>query len=518
MAIGSRPARCTAGRPNVVPLHLDQSEAHPGRSVSLTKGVAASSRISRNLGSHAELAQLLAAQAVAPAVIDLRLRDPAPQRTLSDPEVLRDCPERLYRSRGNRTASQRNSGASDLPFTVSTPFPDALRPFSGCYRMALNSSVDRSDTVSRKEQLPIGCTRLIVLMIVATAIAMAQSELASGKVYVPRRAKPRCGAHATRHAALRRSTHASRQGSRHRTQDGCHTVRLVLRRRKVGGSTPERSPAPATSSAVTATVATAPGQSPGEQAVPTAPGQSPGEQAVPTAPGESPGEQMTWRPVGSLPLSDAEAAARVIRRPEQRPDNVAANDYVPTNEELAAFHSAAKEFSPLSVYVDGRDGLTDPSTDDLIQWASLKWGIPTDWLRAEYVMESDWRQSNLGDLAQVSPEWWAQYPAVAQRASDEVYESMGITQIKWKPTDEDPGTEPLRWKSTAFNVDYQASVVRYYYDGYCRWCSAGYGSGQQWNSIGAWYEPSPWDNAGAQAYVASVQTILSEKPWLLPSF
>ena len=355
--------------------------------------------------------------------------------------------------------------------------------------------------MSRKEQLWIGRIWFVVLMIVAASIAMAPSVPASGKGFVARRAKPSCRLHATRHAALRRSAHSSRQRSRHRTHNGCRTVRVVVRRRKAGRSTPARSSAPSTNSAATATVTTAPGESPGEQTT-----------------WRPPGEQTTWRPVGSLSLSDAEAAARVVHRPEQRPEDVAANEYVPTNEELAAFHSAAKEFSPLSVYVDGRDGLTTPSTDDLIQWASLKWGIPTDWLRAEYVMESDWRQSQLGDLAQVSPEWWAQYPAVAQRANDEVYESMGITQIKWKPSHEAPGTEPLRWKSTAFNVDYQASIVRYYYDGYCRWCSAGYSSGQQWNSIGAWYAPGPWTTPALRPTLQVSRQSSPKSPGSRPAF
>ena len=34
------------------------------------------------------------------------------------------------------------------------------------------------------------------------------------------------------------------------------------------------------------------------------------------------------------------------------------------------------QFNPYLQYVDGRDGMTDPSTDDLIQWAAHKWGIP----------------------------------------------------------------------------------------------------------------------------------------------
>jgi hypothetical protein len=231
--------------------------------------------------------------------------------------------------------------------------------------------------------------------------------------------------------------------------------------------------------------------------------------------------QTTWAAVGRPPLSDAEAAARVVRRPEQRPENVAANEYVPTQAEVAAFHSTATAFSPLSVYVDGRDGLAKPSTDDLIQWTSVKWGIPTDWLRAVYLEESGWKQNNLADRRQVSAEWLALYPPIALLPDDEVYETTGIAGVKWTPGPNGigPGTEPLRWKSTAFNMDYQASVVRYYY-GDCFSCRhwPGYTPGQRWNSIGAWDEPYPWRNSEAPRYIAKVQKHLSEKPWLSPSY
>jgi hypothetical protein len=262
------------------------------------------------------------------------------------------------------------------------------------------------------------------------------------------------------------------------------TVRVVVNASNGGGSTPA-------SSVATATVIAAPAG------------------------------QTTWRAVGTPPLSSAAAAARVIHRVEQRPGNVAANQYVPSTAELADFYTNATltGYGPLKAYVDGRPGLPNPSTDDLIQWASIKWGIPTDWLRAQYSKESGWTQSKLGDQATVSPAWWAQYPAAAQLANNEVYETMGITQVKWTPDGVvGAGTEPLRWKSTAFNVDYAASIVRYYYDGYCNWCGAGYSSGQEWASIGAWYEPAPWNGAGVQAYIADVQARLAAKAWLSPSF
>ena len=212
----------------------------------------------------------------------------------------------------------------------------------------------------------------------------------------------------------------------------------------------------------------------------------------------------------------------MVHHPEQRPENVAANEYVPTKAEVAAFHSAATAFSPLSVYVDGRDGLTRPSTDDLIQWTSLKWGIPTDWLRAVYLEESGWKQSSLGDIRQVSAASWSLYPAVAKLPNDEVYETMGIGGVKWTPEPNGiaPGTEPLRWKSTAFNMDYQASVIRYYYSD-CFSCSTwpGYTPGQRWNSIGAWDEPYPWQNPLAPLYISKVQRYLVERPWFTdPSF
>jgi hypothetical protein len=252
------------------------------------------------------------------------------------------------------------------------------------------------------------------------------------------------------------------------------------------------------------------------------------------APNTSSRERTTWTPLGTPPLSDAQAAAMVRHRPEQRPQNTPYNEFVPSPSEIAAFRSARNydgqrilRSNRLNAYVDGLDCMSNPSTDDLIQWASLKWGIPTDWLRAQYAKESHWYQlsglnKGLGDRAAVPPSWYRQYPLVAQIAGtreSEVYESLGITQVKWKPDNSQyPGTEPLRWKSTAFNVDFQAAQVRYFYDGYCRWCTGGYSAGQEWNSIGAWYQPRPWANGSAVSYIASVQAILAAKPWLSPGF
>lgn len=234
-------------------------------------------------------------------------------------------------------------------------------------------------------------------------------------------------------------------------------------------------------------------------------------------------EQTSWRPVGSLPLSDAEAAARVVPRPEQVPENKAANEYVPSEAELAAFHQAERPTGWIySAYVTGRPGLVKPTTDELIQWAAAKWGIPTEWLRALCYGESNWRQSHVTDQRRVPKSWYTLYPPQARIAGsneEEVYESMGITSLKWTPEgQEPPGTEPLRWKSTAFNLDFLGSQLRYYYNGLATWIKDGYRAGEAWNSVAAWFEPTPWKGSQQAWYIAYLQRILREKPWLSVNF
>jgi hypothetical protein len=234
-----------------------------------------------------------------------------------------------------------------------------------------------------------------------------------------------------------------------------------------------------------------------------------------------------WAPPGTRPLSDSQAAALVARQPENRPANATANNYVPTAAELAAFHAAQKkaahakgDFNPLGAYVTGRPGITDPSTDDLIQWVSHKWGIPTDWIRAQMVVESSWHQAQRGDVAAVGARSFRIYPGFSRVAgTDSVYQSLGIAQEKWLPDGSvGVGTEPLRWESTAFSLDYYAATVRYYYDGDCSWCTAGYRAGEAWNSIGAWYSPEPWHNAGSRGYIRAVQSALAQHLWTRPGF
>ncbi len=242
------------------------------------------------------------------------------------------------------------------------------------------------------------------------------------------------------------------------------------------------------------------------------------------------------------PLSDRQAASLVTPQREVRPDNAkpytidgvaypAANDYVPTLAQVRAFRSARSnsgqtnvQFNPYYQYVDGRDGMENPSTDDLIQWAAHKWGIPENWLRAEYVYESYWNQFMLGDDTPVPAGWYHRYPSQSRVShTPGVYQSLGITQLRWAPDGSlHPGTEPLRWSSTAFNVDYQAATLRFYYDNpqgsRSSWGDGSYVPCQAWDSIGAWYRPYPWNNPGQHGYSHAVQGLLSHREWTSSSF
>jgi len=248
------------------------------------------------------------------------------------------------------------------------------------------------------------------------------------------------------------------------------------------------------------------------------------------------------KPSTFTPLTDAQAAALVTPEPETRPLNdrpytldgrpyPAVNDDVPSAAQIRTFRSAhtssgqpALQFNPYLRYVDGRDTLHHPTTDELIQWSAHKWGIPEDWLRAEYVQESYWSQFWLGDENPVRASWYDLYPPQARVPnSSEVYRSMGITQVQWEPDGAlGPGSNPLRWESTAFNLDYQAAMVRFYYDnpGGARsaWGDSSYTPCQAWESIGGWYRPYPWGNSDQAGYISKVQANLADRAWTSSHF
>jgi autotransporter family porin len=203
---------------------------------------------------------------------------------------------------------------------------------------------------------------------------------------------------------------------------------------------------------------------------------------------------MPSPPVGRL-LGDAAAARRVRRSSwEPRPANRAVNRRMPTRSELRAFRRATRLPPRLRRRVTGHFTGT---TDETIQWAAWKWGIAPDLLRAQATVESWWRMSAVGDRGQ----------------------SFGLMQIRRTHR----GTFPLSRRSTAFNVDYAAAVLRYYYDGNAGWMAhesenaTAYRRGDLWGSVGAWYS-GRWHTAPSEEYIARVHDHMVDRTWRRPGF
>jgi hypothetical protein len=229
--------------------------------------------------------------------------------------------------------------------------------------------------------------------------------------------------------------------------------------------------------------------------------------------------QTRWRPPGSRPLTDAQAAACVRRSGENRPRNARRNARAPTAAGLRAFRGARdsagrtpSEYNPNFGYVTGRaarHGLW--STDDIIEWAAYKWGIPANLVRAQMVVESGWSMGYKGDRRDWGRPVARHYPAPAVIDEDSVWESLGIAQIRWRHTVPwNPGVKQLRWNSTGFALDWSQALLRYYYDGYCDWCGPDYRAGDADGAYRAYFSGS-W--SAGHGYAKSVRRRAASKPW-----
>lgn len=140
------------------------------------------------------------------------------------------------------------------------------------------------------------------------------------------------------------------------------------------------------------------------------------------------------------------------------------------------------------------------TTDEIFQWGAWKWGLPEDVLRAVAVGESNWEMHYNGDGGR----------------------SWGLMQIKnveqWHG-----GTYDLSRRSTAFNVDYYAGMVRHYFEVCASWMvhqthgGHSYGPGDFWGAVGSWYS-GDWHSPASERYVAYVKRRMTDKPWERPAF
>jgi hypothetical protein len=210
-----------------------------------------------------------------------------------------------------------------------------------------------------------------------------------------------------------------------------------------------------------------------------------------------PARTLVTRPHATRPLRDAVAARRVHRsRFEPRPENHAAAHRMPTRAKLRAFRK--RSTMPYARYVTGHFKGT---TDEIIQWAAIKWGFKPDLLRAVGTVESWWRMSFVGDNG----------------------DSFGLFQVRRPYHCVEPVCAQFR-DDAAFNADYYGGILRAYYDGKQTWLNdvrsengRAYRRGDVWGSVGAWFS-GRWWNAAARGYVAKVEHALATRVWRSAGF
>ncbi|CAA9432900.1 MAG: hypothetical protein AVDCRST_MAG66-3426 [uncultured Pseudonocardia sp.] len=211
-------------------------------------------------------------------------------------------------------------------------------------------------------------------------------------------------------------------------------------------------------------------------------GELPGPSGVPGEREVRTGAHWSTTPPGQPLPSDAQCAARVERDPwEPRSENSTANRTVPDGP-VVSRGWGSPEADALKSRVTGAFTGT---TDELIQWASCKWGFDPDLTRAQAVQESGWVQSARGDGGV----------------------SFGLLQIKsvvWT------GTAPWSLSSTAYNLDWSLGMRRACYEGYL-YTEEG-SRGDLWGCIGVHFS-GRWKNESALRYSDSVKRHLHSRSW-----
>jgi autotransporter family porin len=210
---------------------------------------------------------------------------------------------------------------------------------------------------------------------------------------------------------------------------------------------------------------------------------------------------VTLPPGQSLP-SDAECAAQVV----------------PSGEETRTANARYNQSRGWNKTFPGRflsrvSGDFTGTTDEIIQWASCKWGIDTDVVRAQAAQESSWFMSSIGDFTDQTS-WCAPGHVPGADGRPGCPESVGMMGVKYRYHSE---AFPEAQQSTAYNVDYTLAVWRSCFEGEEAWLSnqpprSGYRAGDLWGCVGRWYA-GDWRSANANGYISRVQTAMTSQVW-----
>ena len=215
-----------------------------------------------------------------------------------------------------------------------------------------------------------------------------------------------------------------------------------------------------------------------------------------------PGGYFTTLAAGAPLPTDAQCAARVHHSKwEPRSENVTANHKI-VDQPVTLPDNSSFDATWQKKYKTRIDGNFVGTTDEIIQWASCKWGIADDVTRARAMQETKWKQTAAGDAEPRSnkhcaPGW----------SDDPCPTSFGILQSKWYFR---PGTYPGTRTSTAFMLDSALAETRGCLDG--RQFFGAVSKDDLWGCVGVWFS-GEWGK-NDKSYIKDVQHYFKSKPWL----
>lgn len=229
------------------------------------------------------------------------------------------------------------------------------------------------------------------------------------------------------------------------------------------------------------------------------------------------GRYFSTLPPGSALPSDAECAAAVKRRPENKRVNAGYNATRGSQQLANNFLSGDPRAN--SVIATRVTGNFSGSTDEILQWAACKWGVDEDMVRAQAAVESWWRQSTKGDWTTDASRCAPGHGLGADGQPGQCPESWGVLQNRY-PYEQSawPGIE----SSTAFNADAAYAIWRACYEGYEWWLNdvergQPYAAGDAWGCMGRWFA-GRWHTPPADDYITKVRGYLNDRVWEQPSF
>ena len=202
--------------------------------------------------------------------------------------------------------------------------------------------------------------------------------------------------------------------------------------------------------------------------------------------------------MGSQLPSNAQCAKQVRKTKEPRPGNRAANNTKPTGK--LAFGQVWGSSAGAARTLKRVDGQFTGTTDEIIQWASCKWGFNPDVIRSQVFVESSWNQSA---TAGITPDQKKCAPGLTAPCPT----AFGLLQLRH---DYHPGTYPWSATSTAFNLDYGLAMERACLEG-----NLWFGPvtrGNVWGCFGLFYSGRWLENDG-KAYAEHTKVVMAAAPW-----